>query len=68
MMSPTLMTGLIGAAAALLAALSRWADVRRLRRRNPDAVGFMPWTAIYFAALFIACIMLGVAFRGWVQG
>lgn len=60
--------GSIGLAAALLAAYSRWADVRRLRRSDLDAVGFMPWTAIYFLALFVTCVMLGVAAKGWFAG
>lgn len=56
---------LIGLLAAALALLARWADVRRLRRKNPDAVGFIPWTAIYFIALLVACIELGMAARTW---
>ena len=63
----TQLSGVIGVGAAVIAAFSRWADIRRLRRRDPDAVGFMPWTAIYFCTLFIACIMLGVAARTWGQ-
>lgn len=58
----------IGLAAALFAAFSRWADMRRLRRSDPDAVGFMPWTGLYFVALFVACVTLGVAAKAWVAG
>lgn len=57
--------GLIGVAAAALALLARWADARRIRRKNPDAVGFMPWTAIYFIALLVACVEIGMAARTW---
>lgn len=67
-MTDAMIAGSIGLAAALLAAFSRWADMRRLRRSNPDAVGFMPWTAIYFLALFVACVTLGVAAKGWFGG
>lgn len=66
--NPSALAGAIGLAAALLAVMSRWADMRRLRRADPDAVGFMPWTGIYFFALMVSCIMLGIAVRSWVQG
>lgn len=66
--TPSLWAGIVGIAAALLAVVSRWADMRRLRRVDPDAVGFMPWTGIYFAALMVSCIMLGIAVRSWMQG
>ena len=64
-MTDAMLAGATGGAAAAVALLARWADLRRLRRRNPDAVGFMPWTAIYFIALFVACIALGIAARDW---
>jgi hypothetical protein len=67
-MTNAMIAGSIGLAAAVLAAFSRWADMRRLRRTNPDAVGFMPWTGIYFVALFVACVTLGVAAKGWFAG
>ena len=66
--SPAIIAGSIGIAAALLAAFSRWADLRRLRRSDPDAVGFMPWTGLYFVALFVTCVMLGAAAKAWVAG
>lgn len=57
---------LYGAVAATLA-LGAWiGDRRRMRRSNPDAVGFMPWTAIFFLAMFAACITLGLAVRAWL--
>lgn len=59
------LAGLIGLAAVAFALLARWAETRRLRRKNPDAVGFMPWTGIYFVALLVACIELGMAVRMW---
>lgn len=51
--------------AILLAMIAWWADRRRLRRSDPDAVGFMPWTTIYFLAMMIGCVALGVAARDW---
>jgi hypothetical protein len=50
-----------GLGALALAALAWAGDYRRMRRRNPDAVGFMPWTTISFLALLLALILLGLA-------
>ncbi|MCA1662516.1 MAG: hypothetical protein LC648_10375 [Novosphingobium sp.] len=38
----------IALAATALAATAWLADRRRIRRRDPDAVGWMPWTAVFF--------------------
>lgn len=54
------------AAIALIVALTAvWAERRRLRRTNLDAVGFMPWTVIYLIAFLTAIILLGLAAREW---
>ncbi|WP_439646882.1 hypothetical protein [Novosphingobium lentum] len=58
----------LGVVAALLAVWSMWADRRRMRRSNPDAVGFMPWTAVFFVSMFVACVALGLAARAWATG
>ena len=58
----------IGLAAAMIAALAWWGDRRRIRRRQLDAVGWMPWTPVFFASLMIACIALGLAARNWFAG
>jgi len=57
--------GTSGALAALVAALAVWAERRRLRRRMIDAVGCMPWTAIFLLAFLAACVLLGLAARAW---
>ena len=57
------------AAIALAIAVIAWlGDRRRMRRSNPDAVGFMPWTAVFFWALLAACTLLGLAAREWLGG
>jgi hypothetical protein len=57
-----------GLAAALLAAIAWAGDHRRRRRRDPDKVGIMPWTPIFFVALLAAIVLLGQAVRSWIAG
>ena len=58
----------LGGTALALAVLARWADQRRMKRSDPDAFGFMPWTTIYFVALLVACVAIGLSARGFAQG
>jgi len=57
----------IALAAVALAALAWLADRRRMRRRDPDAVGWMPWTAVFFWALVVACVAGGLAVQAWIM-
>lgn len=61
------MTALVlgGALAVVLAAIAWAGDHRRMRRSDPDAVGFMPWTDLFFWALLAAVILLGLAAKEW---
>ena len=59
---------LVGAAGAALVVVAWWADHRRVRRTVPDAVGWMPWTAIYFGSLLVSCVSFGIAARDWFRG
>lgn len=61
------MTALVlgGALAVALAAIAWAGDHRRMRRSDPDAVGFMPWTDLFFWALLAAVILLGLAAKEW---
>ncbi|HVR91480.1 MAG TPA: hypothetical protein VHG29_10360 [Novosphingobium sp.] len=54
-----------GALAAGLAIFAWFGDRRRMRRSDPDAVGLMPWTNLFFWALFAAVALLGLAARSW---
>ncbi|HQS71237.1 MAG: hypothetical protein B7Y36_01965 [Novosphingobium sp. 28-62-57] len=54
-----------GAAALTIALASVWAERRRLRRVNLDAVGFMPWTVIYLITFLVAVVFLGLGAREW---
>jgi hypothetical protein len=54
-----------GVLALTLALTAVWAERRRMRRTNLDAVGFMPWTAIYLIASLTAIVLFGLAAREW---
>jgi hypothetical protein len=60
--------GALGTAAGVLALVASVADRRRVRRRELDKVGYVPWTAVFFAALLGACVALGFAARAWIAG
>lgn len=59
--------GAVAAAAFALAVVAWLADVRRTRRRDPDAVGVMPWTSIFLAAFFVAAIATLFALADWLS-
>ncbi|NBU83797.1 MAG: hypothetical protein EBS21_04185 [Sphingomonadaceae bacterium] len=55
----TLWTGC--ATAFGVAGLSAWADWRRARRTNIDAVGFMPWPLIMILSILIGAVLAAIA-------
>ncbi|MEJ2408447.1 MAG: hypothetical protein P8Y48_03675 [Novosphingobium sp.] len=57
-----------GSMAALVALVAWIGDRRRIRRRNLDRVGFMPWTPIFFWSLLAAVLLLGLGSRSLVGG
>ena len=57
-----------GGVSALIAAIAWAGDSRRMRLKNPDDVGFMPWTMVFFGALIAALVLLGLAARSWLGG
>jgi hypothetical protein len=55
-----------GIAAAVLAAVARLADCRRMGRSDPDAVGFMPWMTVFFWACLAAVLLLALGAGEWL--
>ena len=66
--SDATVAALAGGALLLLAVWSAVAERRRLRRSRIDAVGFMPWTAVFFLAFFPGVTLLAMAVMGWLAG
>jgi hypothetical protein len=57
----------LGGALAVIIAIIAWlGDRRRMRRSDPDAVGFMPWRDVFFWAFLAACLLLGLAAKEWL--
>jgi hypothetical protein len=64
----TRMMAIAGGIAALIAVAAWIGDRRRIRRRDLDQVGFMPWTAIFFWSLLAAAVLIGLAGRALLGG
>jgi hypothetical protein len=66
--SDATLAALAGGALLLIALWSVFAERRRLRRARIDAVGFMPWTAVFFLAFFPGVTLLALGVMGWLAG
>jgi hypothetical protein len=62
----TELLAIVSLSAVVIAAIAWNGDRRRFRRKNLDDVGFMPWTPIFFLALLVAIILIGLAARQWL--
>jgi len=59
----------LAAGAFLLVALGAFAgERRRMRRKHIDAVGWVPWTTLFFVAFFCGVCLLAAAVMGWIRG
>src|SRR5688572_28759920 len=66
--SDATLAAMAGVALLSVAVASAVAERRRLRRRRIDAVGFMPWTAVFFLTFFPGVVLLALAAKGWLAG
>lgn len=60
--------GLAGGALLLVSLLSVIGDNRRAKRKDPDAVGLMPWRDIAALSTFAGLALLAFAAVGWLSG
>jgi hypothetical protein len=58
--------GLIGAVLITVAYAAWLGERRRKRRKEPDAVGWVPWTTVSFVTFFCGAILLSLAVKGWL--
>ena len=65
--SDATLAGIAAGAVLLFAALTLWAERRRIKRQRIDAVGWMPWTKLFFAAMLIGLTLLMFAAKGWTD-
>lgn len=52
-------------AMSALAGTAAIADARRMRRRDFDRVGFMPWSLILVVSLIVAAFSTAIALKGY---
>lgn len=53
----------IGVASLVVTLLASWADRRRRRRANLDAVGFMPWPLITIMGTLLTLLSFALAIK-----
>jgi hypothetical protein len=66
--SDATLAGLWGGGLLLFALFALWRDVRRDRRKQIDAVGWMPWTGLFLTCAFVGFSLLLLALKGWLGG
>lgn len=57
--------GQLALAMSALAGTAAIADARRMRRRNFDRVGFMPWSLILILSMTIAAFSTALMLKGF---
>jgi len=66
--SDATLVGLASGALLLVALVAMFGERRRLRRTSIDAVGWVPWTTVFFLSFFPGTILLALAVKGWLAG
>lgn len=65
--SDATLVALAGAALLLIALGCFVGERRRLRRKHIDAVGWVPWTTLFFAAFFCGVVLMAIAAVGLLR-
>jgi len=50
----------------LFAGVAMWAEIRRIKRKAIDRVGWMPWTKLFFVSALVGLTLLVMAIAGWM--
>jgi hypothetical protein len=66
--SDATLLGLAGALLMLVALAAMVGERRRMRRKHIDAVGYVPWTKVFFIGFFCGVTLLALAITGWLHG
>jgi hypothetical protein len=66
--SDAVLVALAGAALLVVALIAVLAERRRNRRKSIDAVGWVPWTAIFLFSCFGAAGLLALGVKGLLGG
>ena len=61
-------SAILGGAMLLTALVALWAETRRVKRKRIDAVGWMPWTRVFFISLLLGVTLVLMALKGWKAG
>ena len=65
--SDATLLGLWGGVLLLVALGAYLGERRRTRRKAIDAVGYVPWTTVFFIAFFCGTVLLAIAVMGWLR-
>jgi hypothetical protein len=65
--SEATVAGLWGGALLLLSALAMLGDLRRRRRTDINAVGWVPWRDLSALTAFAGLVLMAMAASGWMK-
>jgi len=66
--SDATLVGIAGGGLLLIALVAMLAERRRLKRQDINAVGCMPWSALFMLTFFGGAILMALAVKGWLSG